>query len=539
MKTNLPTPTEETLQTTAITVFKIDIDPNLPESRREVILGGYRPIYKQIQELELEYSALTQADVTVFTPKLAKQAGILRKKLVALRGKDGLRGIHDSLKEDVKLEGQTIDILERTPRELLLSWEEALREIEEFPEREEARRVAELHVTRTEAITMYVLDPNAPELAVLGEMTDEAWERCFEKFRAAWNAEQDRIAKEKLRKERLDIAKTYELYIEEFSQIAWESLTEKMFNSIVSTAKDAHERREKEAERVRQEYEAEKERAEAARMEANLKFKGQAEFFLLGLGYEKDPHGFSHTIYHSFIGEAHYNSFNIVEELEMFKADKTAYHNSQLERIKAEQAAKEAADRAQRYRVRVAAVKGAEQREDGLYYKGKKIAEVKSLENGTEEAFQKFLTGHLATYAADVKLEEERQENERKAIAERAAAQAKIQADIDAQKAAEEKARKEAADREAEMIRKKAEAQAAANAAKGAPDSEKLRELAKAFAAIEIPRMSTEKGMDVIGKFQQMQEKWIAGIVRVAEELEPKQEEVTASNFTHLIKTTQ
>jgi len=525
MKTNQLTPQGEPLQTTAITVFKIDIDPNLPESRREVILGGYIPIYKQIQELELEYSALTQADVTVFTPKLAKQAGILRKKLVGLRGKDGLKGIHDSLKEDVKLEGQTIDILERTPRELLLSWEEALREIEEFPEREEARRIAELHVTRTEAITMYILDTNTPELAVLGEMTDDKWEWTYEKFRAAWNAEQEVQRKAKLRMERLTIVAPYSLYIEEHSEIEYESLTDKQFDKILADAKAAHEAREKEAERVRQEYEAEKERAEAARMEANLKFKGQAEFFLLGLGYEKDPHGFSHTVYHSFIGEAHYNSFNIVEELEMFKADKTAYHNSQLDRIKAEQAAKEASERAQRYRARVAAVKGAEQREDGLYYNGKKIAEVKSLENGTEEAFQKFLTGHLATYAADVKLEEERQENERKAIAERAAAQARIQADIDAQKAAEEKSRKEAADREAEMIRKKAEAEAAAKASQEAPDSEKLRELAKAFAAIEMPRMSTEKGMDVIGKFQQMQEKWIAGIVRVAEELVPKHEE--------------
>jgi hypothetical protein len=445
MASNIPTPQGEPLQTTAITVFKIEIDENLPESRREVILGGYIPIYKQIQELELEYSALTQADVTVFTPKLAKQAGILRKKLVGLRGKDGLKGIHGSLKEDVKLEGQTIDILERTPRELLLSWEENLREIEEFPEREEARRIAELHVTRTEAITMYILDPNTPELAVLGEMTDEAWEKCFEKFRAAWNAEQNRLAKEKLRKERLDIAKTYELYIEEFSEISWESLTEKMFNSIVSTAKDAHERREKAAE---------------------------------------------------------------------------------IEREKAKQAAKEAAERAQRYRVRVAAVKGAEQREDGLYYNGKKIAEVKSLEEGKEEAFQTFLALHMAKYEMDVKLEEERAENERKAIAERAAAQARIQADIDAQKAAEEKARKEAAEREAEMIRKKAEAEAIANATKGAPDSEKLRELAKAFAAIEIPNFSDPQAKDVGLKFAEMRLKWLVGFERVASQLGvSKQEE--------------
>lgn len=451
-KPNTKTPVEETPQTAALTVIPIEIDPALPESRKEVILGGYTPIYKQIQELDLEVSALLNADVTVFTLKTAKKARELRLKCVALRGKDGLKGVHDSLKEDVKLEGQVIDLLERKPRETLMGWEEKLKEIEEFQEREEARRVAELHDSRTEAISMYILDPNAPELAVLGDMTDERWETVFENFRTAWNTEQERLAKEKLRKERLDIAKTYELYIEEFSEIAWESLTEKMFNSIVSTAKDMHERREKAAEVERQK----------------------------------------------------------AEEI----------------RLKAEQAAKEAEERAKRYRTRVALVKGAEQREDGLYYSDKKIATVKSLEDGTEDAFQTFLTGHLAKYEADVAAEAARKEAEQKALEERAAVRARMQADIDAQVAAEAKARKEAAEREAEMNRKRLDAEAAAQVAMGAPDSEKLRELAKAFSAVEVPTCSSEKGIALVSKFKEMQEKWIAGLERVAAEMEGVTEEV-------------
>lgn len=431
---------------TAITVVPVEIDPKLPEVRRTEILGKFIPIYEQIQELSDEYAAITQADVTVFTQKHAKRASDLRKKLVTLRGKHGLKGVHGELKEDVKVEGQVIDLLERKPRELLLEWESKLEEIEKFQEREEARRIAELHESRYETLKDYILDENAPELAVLGEMEEWKWEETFEKFRNIWNAEQEKIRLANLRAERLNTAKTYELYIDEFSEIAWEALTEKQFKTIVSDAKAAHEKHLKEA------------------------------------------------------------------ELERKRAEEI--------RLKAEKEAQEARERAERYRRRVSLVKGAEQREDGLYYNGKKIATVKSLEESSDENFQKFLDGHLEKYNADVAAEEARKEAELKAERERIETQARIDAEIAAQKAAEEKTRREETEKEEALRRRREQEEAERVAALGAPDSEKLRELANAFAALEVPDFRTEKGISIQVKFLDMRGKWIAGMLKVADEME-------------------
>lgn len=423
MTTKTKTP-KENKEVTAITVVPIDIDPNLPEAKREALLNGFIPIYKQIQELSDEYAAITQADVTVFTDKIAKRAQVLRKKLVTLRGKHGLKGVHTEFKEDVKTEGQVIDLLERKPRELLQEWESNLEEIEKFQEREEARKIQELHNSRLEQLQMYILNENAPELEVLGEMEEWKWEETFEKFRNEWNKRQEEIHLEKLRAERLDTAKTYELYIDEFNEIVWEALTEKQFKKIVSDAKEAHEKH------------------------------------LKGVQEERE--------------------------------------------------------RAERYRKRVSLVKGAEQREDGLYYKGKKIATVQSLEYGDDDKFDKFLSKHLDNYKADVEAERVRQEEEHKAAEERAAAQARIEAEVAAQKAIEEKARQEAQERE----RRLQEQREAEIAAQGAPDSEKLRELAKEFAAIEVPEFRTERGIETGSKFKNLQEKWVAGLVKIASEME-------------------
>ena len=229
-------------QTTDITLFKIDFDPQLPDERKELILGGYLPIYRQIQDVENEVAAITQADVTVFTSKIAKKAREVRLKLVKLRGKDGLKGIHDELKLGAKLEGQAIDYLEREPRETLLRWEEQLREIEEFQQREEARRIAELQDERYSLVSAYLrnIDMDDPALTTLGELAEEKWEEVFTKYRNAWQEYQEKERLAALRRERLDIATPYSLYIEEFAETAWESLTEKQFNTIVSRAKAAH-----------------------------------------------------------------------------------------------------------------------------------------------------------------------------------------------------------------------------------------------------------------------------------------------------------
>lgn len=445
-------------QTTDITIFKIDLDPQLPEERKELILGGYLPIYRQIQDMENEVAAITQADVTVYTSKIAKKAREVRLKLVKLRGKDGLKGVHDELKLGAKLEGQAIDYLEREPRETLLKWEEQLKEIEEFQEREEARRIAELQAERYSLVSAYLrnIDMDDPALTTLGELAEEKWEEVFIRYRNAWQEEQEKERLAALRRERLDIAAPYSLYIEEFAETAWEALTEKMFNSIVSKAKAAHEEREKEAERLRQELEKQRLEAEA----------------------------------------------------------------------KAEAERKAAEEKAKRYRERVAHMKGCEQREDGLYYNEKRIVTVHSLETWSDSDFTQFATAHGLRYKDDMEAKRLREESDRKAAEERAAAAARIDEQNRLLKEAEERARKEAAEKEAALAQQKKDTEEKARQARAAADYTKLRELAEVFSQVQIPQMSTEKGIATAQKFSEVQQKWVAGMKRLADELEGINQEV-------------
>jgi hypothetical protein len=437
-KTTTPTPT------TDITIFKIDLDPQLPVERKELILGGYLPIYKQIQDAENEVASITQADVTVFTLKHAKKAKEVRLNLVKLRGKDGLKGVHDELKLGAKLEGQAIDYLEREPRETLLKWEEQLREIEEFQEREEARRIAELQEARLADLKDYIVDENDPALTTLGEISEEKWEEVFTKYRNAWQNYQEKERLAALRRERLDIAAPYSLYIEEFTETAWEALTDKQFNAIVSEAKAAHEEREREAERLRQELEKQRE---------------------------------------------------------------------------------ESAKKAWRFRDRAGRLIGVITRSEGVFYNDKVILTVKSMETWDDEHFEDFLIRHNKQHLEKEEAKRLREESDRKAAEERAAAAARIEEQNRLLREAEEKARKEAAEKEAAIERQKREAEEKARQARTAADYIKLRALAEAFSQVQIPQMSTEKGIATAQKFEEVQQKWVEGMLRLADELEGINEE--------------
>ena len=245
--------------TTELT-FVPRIDLNLPESRKEAIMNAYTPVYEQIQALMPDYESITGSDVTVFTQKAAKDARVLRLKMVPLRGKDGLKGIHAQLKEDVNLEGKAIDTLERLPREFLMSCEEKLREIEEYAERQEAARIAELQETRGTILFGYGVE--YPD-TFLGEMTEDAWEKYFEQKRKDYQEKLQQIFLQNIRSERMSATAKYELYIENYEAILWEKLTEKAFNKILQNGISAHENQLAETARLQREAEEEKIRIES------------------------------------------------------------------------------------------------------------------------------------------------------------------------------------------------------------------------------------------------------------------------------------
>lgn len=378
--------TQETKQLP--TIIPIEIDPKLPENRRQAILNGFVPLYEQIQDLSDEYAAITQADVTVFTPSLAKKAGMLRKKMVKLRGIHGLKGVHAEFKEDVKVEGQVIDLLERKPRETLLEWESKLEEIEKHEEREEARRIAELHDERIKILSEY--DAAETDLN-LGEMTEEKWEEHFGNARAIFQAKKELEAKQALRDSRLRETSPYSLFIKDYNVIRLEDLTEKRYKEILEEGKSAFE--------------------------------------------------------------------------------------------KQEQAVQEAKEKAKRFSKRISLISGGELKEDGVYYNGKKIATLKSLEDSNDEKFNTFLNKHLLNYNADKEAERVRLEEE--SIAKRKQEEERIKIETERRVAEERRKRVEEESRREEE--KLLQARREAEEKKKSPYPNQLREYAKAWGELEIP----------------------------------------------------
>ena len=379
--------TQETKQLP--TVIPIEIDPKLPENRRQEILNGFVPLYEQIQELEDEYAAITQADVTVFTPKLASRARKLRLSYVSIRGKNGLKGAHSELKEKIKTEGQVIDLLERKPREFLIQEREAkLEEIEKHEEREEARRIAELHEERIKILSEY--DAAETDLN-LGEMTEEKWEEHFGNARAIFQAKVEMEAKQALRDSRLRETSPYSLFIKDYNVIRLEDLTEKRYKEILEEGKSAFE--------------------------------------------------------------------------------------------KQEQAVQEAKEKAKRFSKRISLISGGELKEDGVYYNGKKIATLKSLEDSNDEKFNAFLNKHLLNYNADKEAERVRLEEE--SIAKRKQEEERIKIETERRVAEERRKRVEEESRREEE--KLLQARREAEERKKSPYPNQLREYAKAWSELEIP----------------------------------------------------
>jgi hypothetical protein len=242
----------------ALTVVRIEPDKNIPPELYSELTGAFLPIYKQMQDMEADFEAITGADVTVHTHKISKQARELRLKYVALRGVKGLKGVHEKHKEHYRNVGNAIDALEREGRLAAQAREEKLMEIEKFQERQ-------LQAEREDVLAPYLFEGQAMRTD-LGAMNEDDWEIVFMGQRAKFQEAAEKEAKRVLRLSRIEGAARYALYIEDFDNIQWEVLTETTYNGLLKEAKDAHD--EREAARVRAEAEAKRLQAEAAEREA-------------------------------------------------------------------------------------------------------------------------------------------------------------------------------------------------------------------------------------------------------------------------------
>jgi len=226
-------------------VVVVDIDKALPESKAELVRTSVVGYCEALEKLEPEYKALVEAETQVYSASSAKKAGVLRRKYVKLRGSNGSEGTRKVLKDDSLLEGRVIDGVFGKVRDAAKDREEQLKEIEEYIEREEKRIQDENQMDRYRELEGYILKEDELHQK-LGLMTDERWEEYFLEVRNAFQAHEEKIAKEKLANDRMNEAAPYSLLIPDYSAINWAELKEKRFKAILDEAKDKWDKQEKE-----------------------------------------------------------------------------------------------------------------------------------------------------------------------------------------------------------------------------------------------------------------------------------------------------
>jgi hypothetical protein len=420
-----------------LTVVDIDIDKDLPETKAQEIQNSVVKFAKQLQDLEDEYDEIVHSAQKVYTRKLAKQAGTLRKKYVKLRGINGSEGVRKRLKKDALLESKVIDHVFGRVKDAALVREDPLKEIEEFQEREQKRIENELQMDRYRELEGYILEEDELHQK-LGLMTDERWEEYFLEVRAAFQAHKEKVAKEKLAHDRMNEAAPYTLLIEDYNAINWAELKEKRFQEILQTAKDKWDTQEKE------------------RLDAQAKLDEQ--------------------------------------------------------KAKAAEAERLQIELEERFRKRLSLLTGCTLGDKGAYYNGKLVVSNDNIKNLPEEEFAKFLFTHLEAYSKFQEEEKARKDAEMELIRKQEAEKAKLEAarHLEEQKKREEEQRIKAEEERLLAMKNKEE---------NSTDADLLLEYAKAWAELELPVCTTEKGQKIKESLASMINRGVEWINSNAEKL--------------------
>ena len=204
---------------------------------------AYAPHFSALEPILAASRQIVVTDATQVTQIKAARAARLKLKDLRVAA-DKTR---KSLKEDALRRGREIDGIFNAMMGELEPEEKRLQALEDFAERAEAERIAKLQASRLEELRAYVID--ATPYTTLGTMTEPAWNQILTGARLAHEAQT--AAQEKAEAERL--AQIEKDQAEREAQRA------------------ENERLKAEQERVEKERKAEREAAEAARVEAEAK----------------------------------------------------------------------------------------------------------------------------------------------------------------------------------------------------------------------------------------------------------------------------
>lgn len=258
-------------------------DSGLSKPSADALLAEFQPHFNEASSLVAEAGLIKVTDATQVTE--IRKARTMRLKLKDVRVAAEKK--RKSLKEESLRTGKAIDNVARVIDMMTSGAEEALLEMEQFAERQEAKRKAELKASREILLAPYGIDTGFYQL---GEMPEATFNQLLDstrtaheaKIEAAKKAEADRIAAEKAKAEedaRIR-AENERLRLESEAKEKALRLGREKAAAEAKAAKekaDAEIRKEREArEALEAKAEAER-RAAAAKAAAEAKAKRQAE----------------------------------------------------------------------------------------------------------------------------------------------------------------------------------------------------------------------------------------------------------------------
>ena len=229
----------------------------LEESKAQKIKETFLPMSKMLSDFEDQYNVLIEESKSGITQEICAKAKRIRIDIGRVRIETGK--LKDKQKEYIKLEDKAIMGVHNILVWAVKEKEDKLKEIENFFEIQEKKRLEKLQIERVEMISAYLEDATERDLS---GMDEDVWNAYFNTKKQAYL---DKIEAEKLaEKQRIEAEKAAR---EEQDRIKKEN--EKLRIEAEKAAKIEAERRAKEeAERKARE---EKERIEKQKHEAEMR----------------------------------------------------------------------------------------------------------------------------------------------------------------------------------------------------------------------------------------------------------------------------
>ncbi len=260
----------------------------IEKSKAEKIRKTFEPMTEMLGKFEDAYNEVVKEAEKEINQDVTQRAKRVRIDISKVRIET--EKLRKSEKEEYLRAGKAIDGVSNILKWAVTDKEKKLKEIEDYFEIQEQKRLEALQNERAEKLSKYVEDAHERDLS---GMDDDVWNAYFQTKKQAWEDEQEAIRKaEEERKERERLQKLHNdrkssiLNLWQFVEGAaknqdFSELNESDWNYFVNDLKNKKAKYDKEQERIRKENERlqkeAEERERKAKAEAEKRAKEEAE----------------------------------------------------------------------------------------------------------------------------------------------------------------------------------------------------------------------------------------------------------------------